>query len=126
MYHHDVRRILAVTLLAFFSFSLIDPAVFASDSESSLPACCRRAGKHRCATLMGSPSGPSIQASKCRVFPEGRGVTALPNTGLLKTFPVASISIVSCPMHRPLNDTLSRVSFRSTCQKRGPPVFFLS
>jgi hypothetical protein len=125
MYHHDVRRILAVALLAVFSFSLIDPAVFASNPESKLPSCCRRAGKHHCAMTMGE-TGPSIQASKCRSFPEGRGVTALPNSGLLRSFQAASISFVSCHLHRPSSDTLYRVSFCSTCQKRGPPVFFLS
>jgi len=47
-YDDDVRRTLAAALLTLFSFSLIVPLVFASDPESKLPACCRRAGKHRC------------------------------------------------------------------------------
>ena len=129
MYDHDVRRTLAIALLALFSFSLIGPVAFASDPESNLPACCRRAGKHYCAMLMaeaGSSSGPSIQASRCPSFPQGSGATALPHTGLLKTSQVASSSIVSWPVDRPASDTLYRVAFCSTCQKRGPPAFFLS
>ena len=128
-YDHDVRRTLAIALLALFSFSLIGPVAFASDPESNLPACCRRAGKHHCAMLtaeVGASSGPSIQASRCPYFPQGSGATALPHTGLLKAFQVASISIVSCHLHRPASDTLYRVAFCSTCQKRGPPAFFLS
>ena len=35
-------------LLALFSFSLISPAVLASDADSKLPACCKRNGKHHC------------------------------------------------------------------------------
>ena len=40
-----MRRVPAILLLAVFSFSLISPALFASETESNLPACCRRDGK---------------------------------------------------------------------------------
>jgi len=78
-----VRQTLAAALLALFSFSLIVPLVFASDPESKLPACCRRAGKHRCVMPVAeSPSGSTVQAARCSAFP---GVNALPSpagTGL--------------------------------------------
>jgi hypothetical protein len=123
-----VRRILAVALLTLFSFSLVEPAVFASDAESRLPACCRRLGNHHCAIVMEeaeSSPGASIQPSLCRYFPDS-AVKSLPIAGLLKTVRVASLSMLSFQAYRRSSDTPYRVSFRSTCQKRGPPRLFLS
>jgi hypothetical protein len=123
-----VRRILAVALLALFSFSLVEPAVFSSDAESRLPACCRRLGKHHCAIVTEeaeSSPGPSIQASLCRYFPDS-AVRSLPIAGLLKTVRVVSVSMLSFQANRPSSDTPRPVLFRSTCRKRGPPRLFLS
>jgi hypothetical protein len=123
MYDNDVRRILAAALLAFFSFSLINPALLA-DTASKLPSCCRRAGKHHCAMVMaeaGSSSGPALQPSRCRFFPQGRVATAPPNAGLLKTSRVACVSMMSRQEYRLTGDPLYRMSFYSTCRKRGPP-----
>jgi len=69
-----LRRLSAILLLALFSFSLIAPALVA-DTDASLPACCRRAGKHRCAmagTSGGqSSSGPAFAAGgRCPYFPD--------------------------------------------------------
>ncbi len=122
-----MRRILAVALLALFSFSLVEPAVFASDAESRLPACCRRLGKHHCDVLMEeaeSSPGPSIQPSLCRYFPD-RAVKSLPIAGLLKAVPVDSVSMLSFQVYRPSSGTPRPVAFRSTCQKRGPPSLSL-
>jgi hypothetical protein len=66
-----VRRASAILLMVLIGFSLIGPA-FSADTESSLPACCRRAGQHHCATGMGSSesSGPAFQTeSHCPLFP---------------------------------------------------------
>lgn len=122
-----MRRILAVALLGLFSFSLIEPAVLASDPESRLPACCRRLGKHHCAmdAEAGSSSDPSIQPSLCRFF-AGSAVKSLPLAGLLKAVQAVSVSMPSLKAYRPSSDTPYRVSYRSTCQKRGPPSLSLS
>jgi hypothetical protein len=42
-----MRRVLALPLLALFSFWLIVPALVSSE-DSRLPECCRRDGRHRC------------------------------------------------------------------------------
>jgi len=51
-YHIRLRRISAFLLLAVFSFGLLAPA-FAAGADSNLPSCCRRAGRHHCATPAG-------------------------------------------------------------------------
>jgi len=45
-YTTTARSVSAALLLAIFGFSLITPALSASDPESKLPPCCRRTGKH--------------------------------------------------------------------------------
>src|SRR5437899_8371323 len=46
-----MRRFLASALLLLFGFLLSTPVILAldKDADSSLPACCRRAGRHGCA-----------------------------------------------------------------------------
>jgi hypothetical protein len=53
-------RLSAILLSAFFSFSLISPAVFAADPDASLPACCRRDGKHHCAVPADGPTWKAL------------------------------------------------------------------
>jgi hypothetical protein len=120
-----VRRISAILLLALFSFSLISPAVFAADPESSLPACCRRNGKHHCAMMAieaASSSGPSVQAAPCASFPSIRAVPTSAATGLLKTSAAVFASVFSHPASSPQTEQLLRNSFTLSGQKRGPPL----
>src|SRR4029077_12017147 len=76
-----VQRALAATLLVLFSLSLIGPGVFAA-SESQLPDCCRRLGKHHCAMIGASTqdesSGTALKnvGDKCPFFPVGWSVSA--------------------------------------------------
>ena len=74
----------------------------------------------------GASLGPSVQPSRCSLFPEGRVVAAPPSAGLLKTFQAVVVSIMSRPAYRPAGDTPYRISFFSTCQKRGPPRLLLA
>ncbi len=66
-----VRRLLSILLLAVVGLPLAAPIFAAtSGSESSLPACCRRAGKHHCmgAMEMGSEAVASRPSSKPSVL----------------------------------------------------------
>ena len=120
-----MRRIMAFALLALFSFSLIEPALFAADPESGLPACCRRFGRHPCATILAeASSGRAIQASLCRYFPASP-VKSLPIAGFLKSVQAVSVSLLSSPPCLPSSESPHRLAFRSTCQKRGPPSLSL-
>jgi hypothetical protein len=69
-----MRRAIAVLLMLVFSSMLIAP-VLAADPEASLPACCRRHGKHHCAMRMavqpGSRTGFTTVKGKCPCFPAG-------------------------------------------------------
>ena len=124
-----MRRALATLLLALFSFSLISPALLASDPESNLPACCRRDGKHHCA-MMGammamqseSPSGPSLQPARCPSFPGASAIPASPAASLPGTSRTVFAGFLSHSVFLPATDTLSLSSYSRTGQKRGPPA----
>src|SRR2546423_14152062 len=61
-----MRRVWALLLVAFVSFSLIDLTLFA-DGASTLAACCRRDGKHHCAMMGSMPAPPSVSSSSSQV-----------------------------------------------------------
>jgi hypothetical protein len=67
-----MRRALASLLLAVHSFPLVEGFLFA-DSESKLPSCCRRGGRHHCAMMAQSeePAGIAIASpARCASWPK--------------------------------------------------------
>ena len=121
-----MRRVLASLLVALFSFSLIAPAVFASDPDSKLPACCRRDGKHHCgmASHTDSPAGPTARPARCDLFPSGGAVLASQIAGLPGISRAALTGFFSQPAALNHAETVSRISYSQAGQKRGPPVHF--
>jgi hypothetical protein len=111
-------------LVGLFSFSLISPAVFASDAELRVPACCRRAGEHGCVMKpsQSASSGPSAQADNCRFFPPAKAIPP----GRTISLPGISRSIfaglLSHPASRPQTEALFRISYSRSRQERGPPT----
>jgi hypothetical protein len=72
-----MRRAIALTLLALFSWMLMAP-LFAPDAEAALPPCCRRHGKHHCMmqrllAMSGQPGGPAAVQERCPCQPSGGG-----------------------------------------------------
>ena len=61
----ELRKLLAILLLALFALPLISP-LFAqgAGSDAGVPLCCRRDGKHQC---MGNMAGPIAQGAGLRV-----------------------------------------------------------
>jgi hypothetical protein len=114
-------------LLVLFSFSLAGPAVFA-DSESQLPACCRRLGQHHCDALQDverqQSSGSVIRnvSPKCPFFPLAHAVPAYGKTTLGGAAQTIVASTVSQRMGFARTEARSRISFSHAHQKRGPPV----
>jgi len=120
-----MRRILASLLVALFSFSLIAPAVFASDADSKLPACCRRDGKHHCTVMAGrleKPSGPAAGTGRCESFPGAAAVPANQIAGLTGISQGVFTGFLSQPASISRTELLSRMSYSLAGQKRGPPA----
>jgi hypothetical protein len=122
-----VRRSLAISLVMLFSFLLISPLLASDAVDASLPACCRRAGKHHCAfTDGGTQQGRSIDliAEKCPYAP------GAPAAFHLAAFaPPASdalfAGLVSHPSIHAQTAAQYRISFDRSRQKRGPPSLIL-
>ena len=121
-----MRRVFASLLVALFSFALIAPAVFASDPDSKLPACCRRDGKHHCglASHTESPAGPAAQTARCNLFPSGGAVLTTQIAGLAGVSRVVLTGFVRQAAAIAYTETASRISYSQAGQKRGPPVLF--
>ena len=119
-----MHRIWATLLVAVFSFTLIDPNVFATSGEQKLPACCRSNGKHRCglAGQHDSQSGPSLQVGKCPWFNVQQNIPPVSTLGTIKPAQTIFAAVVSHPTPRPQVEAMRRVAFDRSSQKRGPPT----
>jgi len=119
-----MRRAISLSLMMLFSWMLIAP-LLAPDAEASLPACCRRNGKHHCmmhgmVRLKAKGSGLASVSEKCPCLPDSTGVIHsakfLPETA--RQFYTAVVDQTTSAPETP-------VSFRITSlrshQKRGPP-----
>jgi hypothetical protein len=110
--------------LVLFSFALISPALFA-EGDSNLPACCRRAGIHKCAMAAqrSGASGPSVNASRCASFPGARAVPAPARlAGLVRNSQAVQARTVTHRSVQPQANALYRISYSRAGQKRGPPA----
>src|SRR5260370_1820015 len=119
-------------LLAAFSFPLIGPALIASDTESNLPSCCRRAGKHHCAMTstpgmadrQDLPSGPAARATRdmCPKFPKAGAVPTYSKTVLLKAALTLSASLTSHSAVQSQAEARYHASFSPSLHNPGPPL----
>jgi len=126
-----MRRGLSILLILLFWLGPI-AAALQPGSESRLPACCRRSGKHHCAMSeetpvfgMQSGSGPAFTApAHCPFYPRNVALSTEPPTAL-------TASAVRLPI--PLEQ---RRAVRSACAEvrlspilshegRGPPASHL-
>jgi len=111
-------------LLAVIGFSLIAPGVLL-DSESGLPACCRRSGAHHCIGNMDDPasnSGISFQAIRqtCPSFAIAAPVCS--NLALPRPSAAVFTALFSNPSIQFQTESRYRVAFSRSHQKRGPPT----
>jgi hypothetical protein len=122
-----MQRLAAAVLLGWINFTLIFAAARPVASASSLPACCRRLGKHACGTLSStsgsSTSGPAFQAAACPLYPRGQAVPAQAKATGVAT-PVSLFALaVTHPALLPQLEARVRISCGHDQHKRGPPVF---
>jgi hypothetical protein len=120
-----MRRILAMVLLVGFSLPLIAPLLASGPSEASLPACCRRDGKHHCTmgttAMAAAPSRDQTITEKCPYAPFAGLALMLPHGFTTRSLPsMADYAPTSTTLVR---DTEAgyRISADRTRQKRGPP-----
>jgi hypothetical protein len=122
-----MRRAIATSLMIFFSWTLIAP-LLAPNAEASLPACCRRNGKHHCTCCMrrigqrsGNQKGFTTVADKCPDCPASIGTVYTP-TGKPEATAAFYAEVVFCPALAPQIEARSPISFLRSHPKRGPPT----
>jgi hypothetical protein len=120
-----MRRTIALSLLMIFSWMLSAP-FFAPDAEASLPACCRRHGKHHCMMRMmgriySNQKGFTTVTEKCPYQTASTNAahspTPAPEAG--KHF---YAEVVRHPACAPQMVARFSISFHRAHQKRGPPT----
>ena len=126
-YTIGVRRLLAISMMLLFGFTLVLP-LFASDaSEASLPACCRRNGKHHCSMpAWDAKQGRqfTVVSEKCPCPPATPAVSHLSNFAL-PADRAAFAGVISHPAIHAQTAAQYRISFDRSRQKRGPPSLTL-
>ncbi|MFY9938678.1 MAG: hypothetical protein WAK33_17485 [Silvibacterium sp.] len=119
-----MRRALAISLMLLFCLPLVLPLFRPGMAEATLPACCRRGGRHQCAVpTEGATQGSDVRvvSDKCPYAPATAAVLLLPS---FTPSTAASIfaGVTRHPAVSPQTETQLRISFDRTRQKRGPPA----
>jgi hypothetical protein len=122
-----VRLFIATCLCAIFVGSLLSPLALLvkSDSESNLPACCRRDGKHHCATMAAvtEPAGKRFQAApeacpfRSDTVSTSRIVSFVPRSAA-----IVFAEVLSHPTAHEQKLAKLRISEIGNRLKRGPPL----
>jgi hypothetical protein len=131
-FNRALKRILAILLLTVFGLPFATP-LFASSrtSEASVPACCRRNGKHHCTgnlaakTDLSGTSQLRNPAEKCPVAPQA-SVPVHHETNRPSISASIFASVVSHPCGSAQTESMWRVSRDRSRPKRGPPASLLS
>jgi hypothetical protein len=118
-----MRRALAILLEILFGWILLVPA-FVIPSNSGVPACCRKDGKHHCMMPAAEPdvskSAIASITAKCPYFPQATVATqAHPAPPSIKQAIFAGL--IQHPAGSPQTEAGYRVSCDRSRQKRGPP-----
>jgi hypothetical protein len=122
-----VRRLLAISLLLLFGLPLAAPLFGAAVDEATLPACCRRDGKHHCAMTPAENAAPPSGLGTSSVREKCPYAPAAPALLLPRSFsPPAETSVIAqlaaCPSVAARTETQGRISLDRGRQKRGPPA----
>ena len=123
-----LRKLLSILLLAAFGLPFVSPLfALGADGNTSLPACCRRDGKHHCMTSMGERStlashDPQFRTptEKCPYCPQALAA-AHPNLYTPPTADENFASLMSHPAGIAQTESKWRIARDRSRQKRGPP-----
>ena len=125
------RRVLSILLFWATLFPIVAPALpTGALGKSTLPACCRRGGKHHCemspearALLMHEDNGSARISAKPEQCPYRQRSLAASHLQTLTSG--AAPTHATCSLHEPSAaaqaECLLRISFDRSRQKRGPP-----
>ncbi len=118
-----MRRLLAITLIFLFVEPFVVPLFGERAVEATLPACCRRNGKHHCMMFMTWSRARKVTAvgEKCPYDVAPPAVMVLPH------FTPSVPASIFAGIHRhpsvvAQTEAQWRISFDRTRQKRGPPA----
>ena len=119
---------LAAVLLIAFGLPLATPLVAAStDSDSRLPACCRRHGIHHCTMGVAAAltsSEPALQAPPCPLYPSV--ATQFRITGAtLAAQPQIAARVVDGASPAVAHDRVTQILAPAAHLTRGPPIHLL-
>jgi hypothetical protein len=121
-----MRRALASLLLALFSLPLIVPVPRAD--ASSMPSCCRREGKHRCAmhSAAANLEGPALLPiqPECANYPSTIAARGNASIAFFKNPPSICVALRSSLAVEKPTAAPYRITFSRSRQKRGPPALF--
>lgn len=123
-----MRRLLSIALLLLIGFPLISPLLAQGNtSDSRLPACCRRNGKHHC--MMGQLERASAASGKievgappekCPYCPSSVATAAQSPLALAATVRVFG-TLDTLPAVVAQTESKWRIARERSRQKRGPP-----
>jgi hypothetical protein len=114
-----MRRAAAILLVTLIGLSPIGAAWFAG-SDSKLPACCRRDGRHHCALVDAArPQGPVLGA-RCPYFPSVRGLPTHSGPGVAQSG-LAAVSLAGHTTVKAQPESGNRAIVIRSLRDRGPP-----
>lgn len=123
-----LRRFLSILLLAVFGLPLITALLaFGADGDVSLPACCRRNGKHHC-LLSADQRNPApdkrVLTTVSEKCPYAPGMVVATHPDVLSVPPSQAIfaAFVSHSCGVAQTESKWRISRDRSRQKRGPPT----
>jgi len=124
-----VRKLLSILLLAAFGLPFVSPLfALGANGDTSLPACCRRNGKHHCTASTGERStlaSPDPQfrapAEKCPYYPQALAA-AHPNLYTAPRADEVTASLASHPAGIAQTESKWRIARDRSRQQRGPPT----
>ncbi len=131
--HHSMRRLLARRLLAIaLLLTFVSPFVLplfaaTADPEASLPACCRRHGKHHChmtmemMAMLAASSGPGLTAPPCPLYPAAAAPVRIV-TAYFSAPPLPSVQLRGNPAPPAPTALHIRTFTTSSNYTRGPPT----
>lgn len=128
-----MRKFFAIALLAVFGLPFVSPLLaMTAKSETNLPACCRRNGKHNCMMsaaernqLENNAPAFSSPPEKCPYAPVAILGTHHPTTFSYRARQTIYADLATGAAGTGQTQSKLRIALDRTHGKRGPPALFI-